>query len=246
MSYQLSRTIDYFQSTTDGRIKLDSLVKILQNAALNHVHEADRDSRVLIAAGYAWILNRIRIDILRHPLYGETLTVRTWHRGARGYKSYRDYEILAGDETVALAASAWLFLDLERRRVVRVPKETNELYGVNPAAALDHDIEEWRPVKKLDPEFTVDITTRRSDYDMLGHVNNAAYFDYLDTLMHRFIPEQQALTSVAIQYNREINGRVDLIRAGISSDGPGRYPFILYDDSGLYACGEIGTAAAGA
>ncbi|MFO8048090.1 MAG: thioesterase, partial [Desulfosudaceae bacterium] len=104
MSYQLDRTIDYFQSTTDGRVKLDSLVKILQNAALNHVHEADRDSQVLIAAGYAWILNKIMIDIIRHPVYGETLTVRTWHRGARGYKSYREYEIRSGEETVALAS----------------------------------------------------------------------------------------------------------------------------------------------
>ncbi|MFO8047424.1 MAG: thioesterase, partial [Desulfosudaceae bacterium] len=238
------RTIDYFQSTTDGRVKLDSLVKILQNAALNHVHEADRDSQVLIAAGYAWILNKIVVDIIRHPLYGETLTVRTWHRGARGYKSYREYEIRSGEETVALASSVWLFLDLERRRVVRVPRETNDLYGTEPAVALDRDIEEWKPDKKLVPEFVTDITTRRSDYDMLGHVNNAAYFDYLDTLLHRFSSDRQSLKTIAIQYNREIHNRIEHIRAGLTANGGGRHLFTLYDDSGLYACGEILTIPA--
>jgi len=53
MTFQQTRKIDYFQTATDGKIKLDALVRILQNAALDHVHAADRDAQVIIAAGYA-------------------------------------------------------------------------------------------------------------------------------------------------------------------------------------------------
>lgn len=242
MGFQLTRKIDYFQSATDGHIKLDSLMKILQNAALEHVHAADRDSRVLIAEGFAWILNKVVLTIFRRPFYGETLTVDTWHRGTKGFKSYREYELRSGAEKVAAASSSWLYLDLNRRRVVRVPAETDTLYGVRPDFAVDLDIEQWRPDKKLAPTVVMDITTRNSDYDMLGHVNNAAYFDYLDTLLHHTGNGLDGVKRISIQYNKEIGADVDRIKAGAAAGGPEGTPFIIYDRAQVYACGDIAFA----
>ncbi len=239
MSYQLTRTVDYFQTDSEGRIKLDSFVRILQNAAISHVHEADRDSRVLIAAGYAWMINKISIDIYRHPLYNEVLTVTTWHRGMKGFKSYREYEIFCGAEKVAAATSSWLYLDLGRRKIIRVPKETDAVYGVEPRLAVNRNIEDWRPDKKLVPEFILDITTRRSDYDMLGHVNNAAYFDYLDTLLKTFSRTPPLVKRISIQYNKEIGGSIQRISAGLTARNSADYSFSMYDDGTLYACGDI-------
>ncbi len=240
--FRLSRTIDYFQSATDGHVKLEALMKILQNAALDHVHEVDRDSRVLIAEGHAWILNKIALTIVRRPFYGETLTVDTWHRGTKGFKSYREYEIRSGEEKVAAATSSWLYLDLNRRRVVKVPMETDDVYGVRPQFALDLDIENWRPDKNLKPDFIMDITTRKSDYDMLGHVNNAVYFDYLDTLIHRSVNGSSTVKSIFIQYNKEVGGNVGLVKAGMSPGGSGGHSFIIYDEAQVYACGDIAFA----
>ncbi|OQX61875.1 MAG: hypothetical protein B5M56_08055 [Desulfococcus sp. 4484_241] len=239
MVFRLTRRIDYFQSATDGRIKLDSFVRILQNAALDHVHEADRDANVIIAAGYAWILNKIIIDIDRYPRYGEIVTVNTWHRGLKGFKSYREYEILVGNKKIATAASSWLFLNLAKRRVVKIPKETDDLYGIVPKYALGRDIEQWRPDKNPGSDFEVDITTRRSDYDMLGHVNNAVYFDYLDTLVSAFQGDGFAMRTVAIQYNREIGREVTLLKAGLKDCGNGISAFSIHDGSTVYACGDI-------
>ncbi len=239
MGFQLTRRIDYFQSDTNGRIKLDSLMRILQNAALDHVHEADRDSKVLIAEGYAWIINKVVLTIFRHPFYGETLTVDTWHRGTKGFKSFREYEIRSKAEKVAAATSSWLYLDLERRRVVKVPVETDDLYGLQPDLALDLDIEQWRPDKKLQPTFVMDITTRNSDYDMLGHVNNAAYFDYLDTLLHRSEHGRSGIRQISIQYNKEIGTNVTRIKAGAAVNEAGGRSFIIFDEGQVYACGDI-------
>lgn len=239
MTFQQTRKIDYFQTATDGRIKLDALVRILQNAALDHVHEADRDARVIIAAGYAWILNKVILDIARYPVYGETVTVNTWHRGTKGFKSYREYEILAGNQRVATAASSWLFLDLARRKVVKVPKETDALYGVVPTMALDRDIEAWKPDKNLVPDESMEIITRRSDYDMLGHVNNAVYFDYLDTLLGNQVGDNFGVRTVAIQYNREIGRHLKRIQAGLTRRENGACAYTIFDDSGVYACGDI-------
>lgn len=239
MGFQLTRTIDFFQSDTAGYVKLDALMRILQTAALDHVRLADRDSRILMADGFAWILNKVALTIFRRPFYGETLTVDTWHRGIKGFKSFREYEIRAGAEKVAAVSSSWLYLELARRKVVKVPLETDELYGLRPDLALDLDIEQWRPDKKLQPTFVMDITTRNSDYDMLGHVNNAAYFDYLDTLIKRTARGPAAVKTILIQYNKEIGGDITRIRAGTAVNPAGGRSFIIYDDAQVYACGDI-------
>jgi len=165
--------------------------------------------------------------------------VNTWHRGIKGFKSYREYEIMAGNERVATAASSWLFLDLARRKVVKVPKETDTLYGVVSAMALGRDIEAWRPDKNLVPEESMEIITRRSDYDMLGHVNNAIYFDYLDTLLGNRLGDGFGVRTIAIQYNREIGRQVQRIRAGLVKGENGACAYTIFDDSGVYACGDI-------
>ncbi|MDY6825410.1 MAG: thioesterase [Thermodesulfobacteriota bacterium] len=253
MGFELTREIDYFQTAPDSRVRLDSFVRILQDAAISHVHSAalsplsDKTLRggpntpnVLIAEGYAWILNKLAVEIRHRPVYGELVTVRTWHRGRKGFKSFREYEVICNGEQVAVAASSWLYLDLNRRRVVRVPEATDDLYGIEPEFALDWDIEAWKPNKKLMPDFEIAITTRRSDYDMLEHVNNAVYFDYLDTLVERATGGGGAIKRVAIQYNKEIGRHVTGLNAGLSIGNAAGRAFVIQGADGVYACGNIG------
>ncbi|MDY6905561.1 MAG: thioesterase [Thermodesulfobacteriota bacterium] len=250
MTYELTREVDYFQTAPDLRIRLDSFVRILQDAALSHIHQAALSGQwdhaavaapnPLIAEGYAWILNKIAVEMDRRPVYGETLTVRTWHRGRKGFKSYREYVVTCNGEPVAAAASSWLYMDLNRRRVMRVPEAIDNLYGVVPDTVLPWDIEAWKPDKKLVPDFEMVITTRRSDYDMLDHVNNAVYFDYLDTLVEHATDGRSTIKHVAIQYNKEIGRHVTQLSAGLQKEGQDTRAFVIRDADGVCACGTIG------
>lgn len=258
MKFEFTREVDYFQTAPDLSIRLDSLVRILQDAALSHVHKAAMSGRweemaegrpnsrpnsrpnPLIAEGYAWILNKIAIEMNRRPVYGDVLTVCTWHRGCKGFKSYREYGVVCNGEPVAAAASSWLYLDLKRRRVVRVPEAIDDLYGVVTDTVLSWDIETWKPEKKLTPGFVMDITTRRSDYDMLDHVNNAVYFDYLDTLVERATGGDGVIRRVAVQYNKEVGRHVTRLNAGLASNDRNDYAFVIQDDDVVYASGNIG------
>jgi hypothetical protein len=74
---------------------------------------------------------------------------------------------------------------------------------------------------------------------MLGHVNNAAYFDYLDTLLRRSTGGAPTVKSIFIQYNKEIGGEVGMVKAGMAPNGSGGRSFVIYDDTQLYACGDV-------
>ena len=238
MMIDQTRIVDYAEADAGFRIKLGVLVRRLQEAAVNHSEAAGFGSRAMAAAKNAWILNRWGVDINRWPTYLEPLTVTTWHRGARGYMAYRDFRLTVGAEVVAVATSRWLFFDLERKRVVRVPEETTEAYSVEAHHATNMDLDAWKPPEVKEIVTRLDITTRASDYDPNGHVNNAVYFDYLETLLAAEATNGSHPRRFLIQFQKEISREIGTVNAGLGSGIDSR-PFALWGAPGNYAAGEL-------
>lgn len=233
-----TRTIDYAEADPAFRVKLSVLVKRLQEAAVSHSESVGFGSMNMAAAGNAWILNRLGIDIMRWPTYREPLTVTTWHRGARGFMAYRDFRLTVDGAPVAVATSRWLFFDLDRKRVVKVPRETTDAYGVENDRATGMELDAWSPPG--DPELItrLDITTRAGDFDPNGHVNNAVYFDYLETLLAAESGSAHCLQQLLIQYQKEIASDVATVCVGIGAGGRRRM-FAVRGENGVYAAGAL-------
>ncbi|MFH1983755.1 MAG: acyl-ACP thioesterase domain-containing protein [Pseudomonadota bacterium] len=233
-----TRTIDYFEADPVFRVKLGVLIKRLQEAAVSHSESVGFGSRNMAGNKNAWILNRLGIDIIRWPAYLEPLTVTTWHRGSRGFMAYRDFRLSVEGEPVAVATSRWLFFDLGRKRVVKVPPETTAAYGAEDDRATDMDLDTWSPPAAPNIVTRLDISTRASDYDPNGHVNNAVYFDYLETLLVAETHGGDLPKRFLIQYQKEIPREVASISVGT---GPGNTErsFSIWGDTSTYASGEI-------
>ena len=54
-------------------------------------------------------------------------------------------------------------------------------------------MEQSRPTLRAEYPHLRWITTRWSDNDVYGHVNNVVYFSYFDTVVNQYLIEQQAL-----------------------------------------------------
>lgn len=185
-----------------------------------------------------WVLHRIFIRIHKMPRIGEELTFVTWHKGHKGYKGFRDYEIWLGSEKIISAASSWLFLDLDRNKLMKIPKERSQCYTVETDHAVDYDIEQFIPVQKLDCKAYETITTRRSDFDPIGHVNNALYLDFLETAMARLLEPGYEIETIMIQFHKEISLNENQVQVGIKEEA-GRFKFIIKSDTGIHAFGEF-------
>ena len=237
--------VRYMDINPEFRMRLEALCRLLQEAAVIHSEQVGIHNRDLVANGTAWVLNKMAFDFRRLPTMGEDIRVVTWHRGSRGFRAYRDFEVLAGDELLASVATLWLFVDLEKKRPRRIPPEWPQAYTIEMDAAVDCDLDGWQPDASGTDETTLAITLRRSDFDPHGHVNNTAYFDFIETLLAAADVEDAALESLRIQFRREIPGHVATVKAGFTPSVTGGF-FRIYNGDHTFVRGEIVCPSPGA
>jgi len=180
----------------------------------------------------------MRVDIYRMPVYREAITLRTWHKGSAGFRAGRDFLMFCGDEKVAAATSLWLYYDLNRKRIAKIPTQVSDPYTTEAEDVLETGAIDFEVDKTFAPVQTMAITTREGDYDPNGHVNNAVYLEYLDTLIRRSGVGDVAVSQVGIQYLREIGRDAHSIQAGVAVAG-NTARFRFFDPTAVYAAGFV-------
>ncbi|WP_372677408.1 acyl-[acyl-carrier-protein] thioesterase [Desulfosarcina sp.] len=244
MKIEQTARVDYDEVDTNFRMKLPILFKRLQRAAVHHSEQVGLGSSNMVAAGAVWILNRMRMEIYRMPVYREAITIRTWHKGSAGFRAGRDFLMVCGDETVAAATSQWLYFDLNRKRIAKIPKHISEPYTVETEDILAADAIDFEVDQTFAPAQTTSVTTREGDYDPNGHVNNTVYLEYLDTLIKRSGVGDAEVGQVGIQYLKEIGRDIHTLQAGITTVGS-TARFRFYDATAVYAAGVVTVGTTG-
>lgn len=122
-----------------------------------------------------WMVTRMWYHLDRPLMWGEQVTLRTWHRGGRGPAMYRDFDLFVEGKPVGEAVSIWVLVDEANRKLLR-------LSDVGELTATDGG--ELCKSKKLSglrlPEGMTLVEQRKfrySDIDCNGHVNNVRYAD---------------------------------------------------------------------
>ena len=131
--------------------------------------------------GCMWMVVRswYRLD---KPLYwNEGFTVRTWHRGAKGASSYRDYDLYQNGRLIGEGTSLWVLADMDTGKLFpmgRFAEFRDTDGGALCKAKTLHKL-------KLPPLPQVEERPMRySDTDINGHVNNARYADFACDSLH--------------------------------------------------------------
>ena len=129
-----------------------------------------------------WMVTRNWVELDAPLRWNDLLTVKTWHRGASGASSYRDFDLFRDGRPIGQGASVWVMVDADERKLFRM-KNLTEFQGTD-GGELNKSIRLRRPAM---PE-TFDGRTRRelrySDTDINGHVNNAHYADFACDSLH--------------------------------------------------------------
>ncbi len=238
MKVEWCTKVGYMDINPVFRIRLGAVSRMLQEAAVAHSEQVGIRSRDLVNNGTAWVLNRMAFDFRRLPNFGEDIRVVTWHKGSQGFRAYRDFEVRAGDEHLVSVVTIWLFIDLEKKKPRRIPSEWPKAYTIEDGDAIDFDLKGWQPVIPAGGEKAIKLSLRSSDFDPHGHVNNTAYFDFLETLLARTLGEGTALDGLRIQFRREIPQHFTSIRAGFTPTPKGA-AFRIYQDDFSFVLGEI-------
>lgn len=143
-----------------------------------------------------WLIRESAVDFVAPLRYGDSVRVRTWVTDFRRVRSRRAYELWAiptvgpmghvqaaqGDERlIARAYTDWVFLDLDTGRPAVIPDEVIAAFFPDDPPGEAQSRERF-PIAPPPPPgvFTLRRPVQWRDLDSVGHVNNAAYGDYVE------------------------------------------------------------------
>lgn len=193
--YSIKTHVDIHDVDYNGIAKASSILKYIQSAAQAQLNDNDMSYERLRERSRAFLLSRLKLEILK-PIRAYTpLTAITYPCDSRGYSFLRCYSLECDGETVARAASAWALIDTDTKALVRVD---NFDLGL---PTLPHG--ELVLVHMRMPTSLVDVGgygVHYGDVDQNRHMNNTKYPDMYSS----FLPlNNKMIRSITINYSAE-------------------------------------------
>ena len=160
------------------RLSVLAIFNFMQEAASRHAEALGVSIQQLLADNYTWLLSRLKIKISSLPVWQDWINIRTWPSGAQRLFALRDFELQdINNQVVAAAVSAWLVLDVEKRRPVRIGPFVERLKPLEGDHILPDTLSKLPGLAFRAPgkQFVV----RHRDLDINQHVNNASFVEWL-------------------------------------------------------------------
>jgi acyl-ACP thioesterase len=171
--FEGARRVRLADVSPTGRLRLDAAARFLQDLS------ADDTADAALEEAEAWVVRKTIIEVTAFPRYLEPLELATWCSGTGSHWAERRISIVGAQGGAVEAASTWVHFDTGSGRPSRIPAGFDEIYGEaargrRVKARLDHP---EPPEGDLD-RFPWPL--RFTDFDVLGHVNNAASWQMVE------------------------------------------------------------------
>ncbi len=115
MEYRMKTEVNVHDVDYNGVAKTSSIMKYIQTAAQCQLTEGGMSYDNLKANNRAFILSRVKLEVLK-PLRAYTpLTAVTYPCESRGYSFLRCYALVRDGVTIGRAASIWALIDTDLR-----------------------------------------------------------------------------------------------------------------------------------
>ena len=161
-----------------NRLSILAMVNFMQEAAGRHAAALGVSIHQLMSENFTWLLSRLKLKIASYPGWNDRIQVSTWPSGAQQLFALRDFAITDGnDRIIAAAASAWLVIDLQKRRPVRIAPFVERLKPVEGSHILPDRLNKLPVLSRHDHERT--FFARYSDLDINQHVNNVRFVEWV-------------------------------------------------------------------
>ena len=194
--------VRFFETDLQGELSVLNFMNFFEEVALQQSEyrgvglQYYRDNSVI------WMLHRWDISIFKAPRYGDEVLVRTLPVSFYGFLGYRKFWVLDNQgATLATADSAWIFLNTQTRRPMRVTQDMKLAYGHD--GVPEHKMEMAEATKLQHPTIVKDFEVLKADIDIIKHTHNTKYVNWaLETLPEVFLA-QNKLTRLTVEYKRE-------------------------------------------
>lgn len=162
----------------DDVLTLWGLARLFQDIADNHSSSLGVGYEDLKPQHKAWVLTHVYYSVLRLPLAGERLTLKTWAKPDNGLIAPRDYQLFDSEGNVcASCTSNWVILDMDKRRVCRLGSVLGRFEYENDDATPYSRLDKIKMPTNMQRLKHLDVPY--SSLDHTRHVNNAEYIKWI-------------------------------------------------------------------
>lgn len=150
----------------------------------------------------AWILTRIRVEIMRVPDWNEDIVIETWPLKPSKVEFDRDYLVKdKNGEIIIRAVSKWVIMDIKERKIRRSDVIGIRYPEIIEERAIAGKLGKLKNFGKLETAYNKVIGY--SDIDLNGHLNNSKYVDYIMDCFPVEDHKNYAIKTIDLHFNHE-------------------------------------------
>lgn len=215
--FRQTQTVEDIHVDCFGRLKPSTILYYAQEAAGGHCKLLQLDWDTLAEKDLFWAVIRQKVEVVRLPERGETITVETWPmpttrsafpRATVGY----DKE----GKVLFRVIGLWVLMSLSRRTMVLPGKSGIQLQGTLRGTELATP----GSIAPMNMERQDHRTVRFSELDRNGHMNNARYLDWLCDLLPAEFHREHPVKEFTVCYLSEAREGQEISLNWQLSDGP--------------------------
>lgn len=186
----------------DGRLALNSIIGILEDAGSKHSFAAGDDVIESGLRGVSWILVEWNVEIHKLPYNNQKLYVDTWAISKKPELiTQREFEIKDQDGNVYINACERLVLeDFNLGKMLKITPEMMAPY--NPEEELHHQFDFTKIKEPNEYDCEKPLAVRITDIDFNNHVHNTFYLDYALDVIGEY--ENQKISGFRILYKKPV------------------------------------------
>jgi len=188
--------VRFDEAGVDGLVRASTLLRYVQDIAWVHSERLGFDRAWYAERGVAWLVRAAEVAILGRIPMGASIELTTDVVGHRKVWARRRSEAFLDGEVVGWIHTDWVLVD-RRGTLARIPPEIDAAFP-NPIADFQVGRVELAEVASQ-PAVEHSFRVRRHELDPNGHVNNAAYVDWLE----ESIPDESVVRHVPRRYRLE-------------------------------------------
>lgn len=181
------------------------LIGFLEDIAGIHSNIVGYGLNDIQSTGLTWILLNWKIRVLKRPIYGDEITIKTWARNSEKFFTFRDYEVFDSTNClIAKATSKWLLLNAN---TLSIEKITNQIMNKYEPENINVFNDEPEINKISDPKTYSSLftyTVQRKDIDINDHMHNVYYLDLAYEALPEDIYKNYEFNNFEIMYKKEI------------------------------------------
>jgi acyl-CoA thioester hydrolase len=183
LTHKQTFQVRYYECDAYGHLNNANYLRYMQETAFEASAAAGYGLARYQAMDRFWLIRETEIEYLQPLRYGDLVHVVTWVDQFRRVSCRRLYEFHkdGGEDLAARAETLWIFLDNETNKPASIP---DDLYLTFLPANDSMSAPARQAFPSAPPPPPGVFNTRRKviwhDLDMVQHVNNAVYLEYVE------------------------------------------------------------------